>query len=93
MKLNLASGSLLLFALSVILWVLLTLFESALVGMSLTTERVISFLLLVLPAGSGVVLGIMSLTRRDRSAWPAVAGVLLNGLFAAFHLMILTFAG
>lgn len=93
MKLNLASGSLLSFVLSVILWGLLTLFESVLVGMSLTTERMISFLLLVLPAGTGTALGIVSLARRDGYAGLAIAGVMLNILFATFHLMIVLFAG
>ncbi|RPJ25604.1 MAG: hypothetical protein EHM33_14035 [Chloroflexi bacterium] len=74
MKLGLISKSLLLFGLSVFLWVVLTLFESALVGMSLTTERVVTFLCLVLPAGLGSVLGWTSLVRKDGRAWRAVAG-------------------
>jgi len=93
MKLNLRSGSLLLFGLSVVLWIVLTLFESALVGMSLTTEKVITFLSLVLPAALGAGLGAVSLVRRDGRMWLAVAGVTLNGLFALFHLLILAFAG
>jgi hypothetical protein len=93
MKLNLRSGSLLLFGLSVVLWIVLTLFESALVGISLMTERVITFLALVLPAALGAALGMLSLVRRDRRIWLAVAGVMLNGLFALFHLLILAFAG
>lgn len=93
MKLSFVNGSLLLFGLSVVLWILLTLFESALVGISLMLERGITFLMLVLPAALGVVLGMISLLRRDGRAGWAVAGVVLNGLFALFHLMILAFAG
>jgi len=93
MKLGLISKSLLLFGLSVFLWVVLTLFESALVGMSLTTERVVTFLCLVLPAGLGSVLGWTSLVRKDGRAWLAVAGIMLNTLFAIFHLVVILFAG
>ncbi len=93
MKLSSATGSLLLFGLSVVLWMMLTLFESALVGMSLTAERLVTFLLLVLPAGIGTVLGVASLVRRDTHTWLAITAVLLNGLFALFHLVLLMFAG
>ena len=93
MKLSLAGGSLLSLGLSIVLWIALTLFESALVGVSLRTEKVVAFLLLVLPAGIGAVLGVMSLVRKDGHTWLAVAGVVLNGFFAFFHLMILAFAG
>jgi hypothetical protein len=93
MKLTLTAGSLLLFVLSLVLWVTLTLFESALVGISLTAERVVTFLCLVLPAGLGAALGVMSLVRRVGHTWLAVTGVVLNSLFALFHLMILAFAG
>jgi len=93
MRLSLSHGSLLLFGLVLILWILLTLFEATLVGMSLMAEKVLTFLLLVLPAGVGTVLGILSLLRKDGPVWVAVAGALLNGLFTFFHLMILAFAG
>jgi hypothetical protein len=93
MKLGLISKSLFLFGLSVFLWVVLTLFESALVGMSLTTERVVTFLSLVLPAGLGSVLGWTSLVRKDGRAWLAVVGIMLNTLFAIFHSMVILFAG
>jgi len=93
MKLGLAGSSLLLFGLSAVLFVALTLSESALVVMSLETERLITFLLLVLPAGIGSVLGAMSLVRKEGYPWLAVAGVALNTLFAFFHLMIVLFAG
>jgi len=93
MKMSLAGGSLLLFGLSVILLLALTLFESALTGLSIGTERIITFLLLVLPAGVGAVLGAASLTRKQGRAWLAITGILLNTLFALFHFIIILFAG
>jgi hypothetical protein len=85
--------SLILFLLSVILLGMVTLFESALVGMSTGAERLVTFALLVLPTGTGSVLGAMSLVRREGCAWLAVTLVVLNALFALFHLMIVLFAG
>jgi hypothetical protein len=92
-KRNLAGGSLLLFGLSVLLLVALTLFESALAGMVPGTERVVTLLLLVLPAAVGAALGVLSLARAEGRVWMAVAGIVLNTLFALFHLMIILFAG
>lgn len=83
----------LLFGVSVVLLVMLTLFESALAGMSPGVERLVTFLALVLPSGTGSVLGTISLMRREGQAWLAVPGVVLNTLFALFHLMIVLFAG
>ena len=93
MKLSLAGRSLLLFGLSIALLVALTLFESALVGMPPGAERLVTFLLLVLPAAIGTVLGVMSLVRKEGRAWLAVTGMALNALFALFHIIILLFAG
>ena len=93
MKLGLAGGSLLLFGLSVVLLIVLTLFESAVAGMSIAAERMITFLLLVLPPGVGAVLGAVSLRRKEGRAWLAGTGIVLNTLFVLFHLMILLFAG
>jgi hypothetical protein len=93
MKPGLAGSSLLLLGLSILLWVALTLFESALAGMSPGVERLVTFLGLVLPAGAGSVLGAMSLVRKEGWPWMAVTGVVLNALFALFHLMIVLFAG
>lgn len=93
MKRNLASGSLLWFGLSILLLGTLTLFEPALTGLSLPAERIVTFLLLVLPAGVGLVLGILGLLRKEGRMWLAIAGILLNGLFALFHSLILLFAG
>lgn len=93
MKLSLATASLILFGLSILLLILLTLFESTLLGMSPEAERVISLSGLVLPSAIGAVLGGMSLMRKEGRAWLAVAGILLNTLFALFHLMVILFAG
>ena len=93
MKLSLAVGSLILFGLAVIVLITLTLFESALLGMSPEVERIISLLGLVLPAAIGVALGVMSLARREGRTGLAITGIVLNTLFALFHLMIILFAG
>ena len=93
MKRSLASISLVLFGLSLVFLVLWTFSESSLAGMSDTTERIATFLLLVLPAGVGAILGGMSLARREGQNGRAIAGMSLNTLFALFHLLILFFAG
>lgn len=93
MRQNLAVGSLLLFGLSVVLWILLTLFESALVGITLGAERLLAFLLLVVPAVIGILLGIMSLARHEKRPWLAIPGIVLNVLFGFFQLMVILFAG
>jgi hypothetical protein len=87
------NASLILFLLSVVFLSAVTLFESALVGIPTGAERLLTFLLLVLPAGTGSVLGAMSLVRREGRAWLAVTLLVLNTLFALFHLMIILFAG
>ncbi len=53
----------------------------------------ISLLLLVLPAVIGVVFGILSIVRKESSRWIGILGILLNTLFAGFHLFLLSFAG
>jgi hypothetical protein len=93
MKLSLGVQSILLFVLSLIFLVLLTLFESSLAGMSLTGEKIISALLLVLPGVVGVVLGVLSLLRRESRYWVAVVGVILNLVFGLFQTAVLLFAG
>lgn len=85
--------SLLLFGVSILLLIGLTVFESALVNMSPALERVITFLALVLPAGVGAVFGWLSLTRREGKTWLAITGLILNAVFALFHLAIVLFAG
>jgi hypothetical protein len=90
---NLLRGSWILFGLSILFWVALTLFEAALVTTSLSAERVITFLLLVLPAALGALLGIMSLLRKEGQIGFAITATVLNTLFAFFNLTIILFAG
>ncbi len=93
MKLSLGAKSIALFVLSVLFLLLLTVFESSLAGLSLTAERAISALLLVLPAVIGIVFGIRSITRKEPRTWVAILGVVLNVLFALFFIFLLSFAG
>jgi hypothetical protein len=93
MNLSLAAKSLSFFLLSVLFLVLLTLFEGSLTGISLTTERILSLLLLVAPALVGIVLGVLSRIRKEPRAWLGILGVLLNTLFALVHGFLLAFAG
>lgn len=93
MKLSLGATSLSLFLLSALFLILLTLFESSLIGLPLPTERTISLLLLVLPAIIGIVFGIGSIVRKESRRWLGILGILLNAVFALFHLFLLSFAG
>jgi hypothetical protein len=47
-------------------------------------ERVISFMLLVLPGTAGVVFGTLIMTKNEPRKWITIAGVFLNGAFALF---------
>lgn len=93
MKLSLAAKSITLFGLSLLFLVLLTLFESSFSGRSLTAERVISALLLVLPGVIGVGLGVLSIRRKEPMRWLALLGIVLNAFFALFHVLVISFAG
>lgn len=93
MRATLAASSLLLFGLSVFFLAALTLSEGMLVGFAPQGERILTFLLLVLPPGIGAILGVLSLKREKGRAWIAGTGILLNTLFALFHLMIVLLAG
>ena len=93
MKRSLAIVSLLLFGLSILFLFAWTVSESAFVGLSASAERIITFALLVLPAGIGAVLGVMSLIQREGKAGLAITGIVFNTLFALFHLLIVVFAG
>lgn len=90
---NLGAKSLALFVVSVLFLILLTLFESLFLNLSITGERILSFLLLVLPALFGVVFGVMGLRAREDRLWTSVLGIILNALFALFHFLLLLFAG
>ena len=93
MDLSLGARSMILFGLSVIFLFLLTLFEGLFSGMSTSVERVISFLILVLPGVVGVILGILSLIRKESQRWLAALGILLNALVALFQMFVISFAG
>ena len=93
MKLTLGATSLVLFLLSVSFLLLLTLFEASLARLSLTAEKILSFFLLVMPAGIGAGFGLLSITRKESRTWLGILGALLNGLFGLFHLVLLAFAG
>jgi hypothetical protein len=93
MSLSLGVKSLLSFVLSVMFLIFLTLSESLLTGLSVTAERAVSFLLLVMPGIIGVVFGILGIVRKETKAWIAYLGILLNTLFGLFHLLVLSFAG
>jgi hypothetical protein len=93
MNLKLSTLSILFFFLSVLFLLLLTQFESSLAGLSLTDERILSLLLLVVPALVGIVFGVLSILRKESRRWLGILGTLLNALFALFHLFLLSFAG
>jgi len=92
-KPRLAVVSLVMFGLSVLFLFVWTMLESVFTGASTIAERIVTFALLVLPAGLGAVLGVMSLMRREGQNGLAITGILLNTLFAVFHLLIVLFAG
>ena len=93
MKLSLGAKSIILFVLSALFLILLTLFESSLAGLSLTAERILSLLLLIVPASVGTIFGVLSILRKESRRWMGVLGTLLNVLFALFHILLLSFAG
>lgn len=93
MKIRFASISLILFLVSLTMLWLLTLFESLLIGIPTSTERVASAFLLVIPAVGGVIMGLLSLQRKEPRPWIAIAGILLNASFAIFNILVLYFAG
>jgi hypothetical protein len=53
----------------------------------------VSFVLLVLPGIIGIILGVLAVVRKESKRWIAVLGILLNTLFALFHLLVISFAG
>ncbi len=93
MELSRGVKSILRFVFSILFLVLITLVDALFSGLSTTVERIISLLLLVLPGVAGVVYGILSIMRKELRSWVAILGILLNGLFAVFHLFVISFAG
>lgn len=82
-----------LFGLSVVFLLVWTFFESAFVGLSTFTERIAAFSLLVMPAGIGALLGMLSLMHKEGQSTLAVTGIISNTIFAVFHLLIVLLAG
>jgi hypothetical protein len=92
-NISLAGRSMALFGLSILILIAATLAESSLGVMSLTVQRIVTLLGFVLPAGLGCALGVLSWVRKEGHPWLASAGVVLNGLFALFHILIVLLAG
>ena len=93
MNMGLGAKSLVLFALAILFLILITLFEASLSGMSLTAEKILSALLLVVPAVIGIVLGVLAINRKEPNRWMAILSILLNTLFALFQIFVISFAG
>ena len=70
---------------------LLTRSWSPLVGMSPAVQLLATFVLLILPSGIGVVLGVMSLKRKEWKPGWAISAIVLNsfGILAGIVLLIL----
>ncbi len=90
---SLAAKSLILFGISLLFLVLLTQFESLLIGVPEAAERLLSAMLLILPGILGVELGALSLRRNEQKPGMAIVGITLNALSALFHRFVLMFAG
>lgn len=58
-------------------------------GMSLGMEGLAIFLLVILPAGIGTVLGLMSLKRKEVKAWWAIGVIVLNIVMILSGILIL----
>jgi hypothetical protein len=82
-----------LFVFSIIALLLLTLFESMFSGLPASLERGIGFVLLVIPALTGIVFGVLSIVKKESRKWIAIIGILLNVFFALFMIFVLSFAG
>jgi hypothetical protein len=93
MQTNYARTSIVILGISYILLIALTAFESALLGTSPGVQRIFTLVLLVLPASVGSFFGALSLSYREGRTWLAITGIILNAVFAIFHLAIILFAG
>jgi hypothetical protein len=93
-RLSLGLISLLIFLAIFIIYILLFgVFESLIVGLSQTAERLLAFVLLVLPAIVGAVLGALGLLRPGQNRLLAALGLVLNLLFGLFIACVLSVAG
>lgn len=90
---SLAGKSLLFFVLCFAIMIGHTLLDPIIGALSFGVQRLIIFLGIVLPAGVGAALGVLSLVRKEGRMWLAILGVVLNTLFALFHVFIILFAG
>jgi hypothetical protein len=93
LKLSLAEKSILLLVSSIVALVVLTILDSQLAVLSFGMQRLITLMLLILPPTIGSAFGVASLVRKEGRTWLAVTGMVLNTLFAFFHMMIIMFAG
>lgn len=93
MKLTFGVKSTLLFLTTVLILVLLSMFETYFIRAPIMMERIMSIVLLVLPGVIGIVYGVMGIVRKEPKMWIAVLGVLLNGLSVMFYIFLLSFAG
>lgn len=87
---GLPSCALFLVAVAVLI-IISTLFDSSLGQLSLTAQRWLGYLTLVLPALVGVVFGVLGLRQRKKAL--AIVGLVLNTLFALYFALVLSFAG
>ena len=87
---GLASCAMLLVAVAILL-IISTLFDTSMGQLSLTTQRWIGYLTLVLPALVGVIFGGLGLRQPKKAL--AIVGIVLNTLFALYFALVLSFAG
>lgn len=64
-------------------------FGSPLDDMSIEIKGLAAFLLLILPAGIGAVLGVMSLKRKEVKSWWAVGVIVLNTAVVLTGILVL----
>lgn len=76
MKSGHGTKSVYLFGLSGLFLILLTLFESALLNLSLSAERLISILLLIVPGIIGIIYGVLGAIQKETKVWIAYLGIL-----------------
>ena len=67
--------------------------EGALSAVSLTIQRGLIVLTLILPAALGVIMGILELRQPERRSFLAILAIVLNGLIALFFTALLGIAG
>lgn len=67
--------------------------DSFVAQLSLTLQRWLGGLTLVLPALLGALMGILALRQPDRRPLLAILGIILNGIIALFFIAVLSIAG